>query len=177
MLHRQPLIALALAVAVCLTSQCTTTQPAKESTAQAEKAIRDVYERLLKASKERDEKALREVLADDYSQVTADGRIRSKEQRIKETLQPNDQVNSITLDDFQPRVYADTAIALCRVRDKGMTDGQAYDSPILSTAVFVRQGGVWRIAATHLAIENSFHCEWARLVCASAASKAGKPQQ
>src|SRR5436853_7080858 len=150
MSYRQLLVVSVLALAVCLISQCAVKESAKESTAQTEQAIRAVYERLLKASKEKDEKALREVLADDYSQVTADGKLRSKEQRVKETLQSTEQIHSLVLEDFQPRVYSGAAIAFCRVRDEQVAQGQAYNAPIISTALFVRQGGSWRIAATHL---------------------------
>jgi hypothetical protein len=124
-------------------------QSAKISGPRTEKVLHGVFERLLKAAERKDEKTLREILTNDYTQVTADGRIRSKEDRVKETIQSNDSV-TLFLEDFRVRSYKTAAIALCRVRQEVVSDGKTYKSTILSTVTFIRQGGTWRIAATHL---------------------------
>jgi hypothetical protein len=122
----------------------------RPSEAATKKELKALYERLLTASQKKDEKALREILSDSYSQVTADGRIRTKEIRINETLSPDDKIDDLRLESFEPRVYQDSAVAICRVRNKGATRGDAYDRELLSTATFVKEGEAWRIAATSL---------------------------
>ena len=115
-----------------------------------EKTLKDLYERLLLTSKNRDEKALREILTDKYSQVTNSGRIRTKEIRIKETLSPDDVNEILALESFKLYVYQNVAVATCLVRNKGKFKGEDYDFKLMSTATFVKEGKVWRIAATHL---------------------------
>jgi ketosteroid isomerase-like protein len=123
---------------------------AKEPEIKPQRELRDIYERLLKAARQKDEKTLRDILTEDYTQVTADGRIRSKEARISETLQSTDELSTLTLEDFKLRVYSGAAIALCRVSQEGISNGKPFKSTILSTVTFIREGGRWRIAATHL---------------------------
>src|ERR1051325_2450249 len=60
--------------------------PAVTQNKKLEEELKALYEKLLDASKKKDEKALHEILADSYTQVVDGGRIRTKEIRIKETL-------------------------------------------------------------------------------------------
>src|SRR5207244_4093112 len=113
-----------------------------------------LYERLLLASKKKDEKALREILTDDYSQVMADGKIRTRAMRISDTLSAGDTTEILTLESFQAQVYQNAAVGICRVREKGASKGVGYDKEMLSTATFVKVGNAWRIAATHLTFLN-----------------------
>jgi len=107
----------------------------------------------MKASKDKDERVLREVLADDYSQVTASGDIRDKERRIRDTLS-NEALASYTIESFRARVYSDSAVALCRLGLRGADKDGNYNTAILSTVTFIRKDGVWRIAATHLTLPS-----------------------
>jgi ketosteroid isomerase-like protein len=145
-----PLLILSLAAAAAIGSGSVLAQSVKASETRTGKELRALYEQLLRASERKDEKTLRRILANDYMQVTADGRIRSKQDRISETLSPKEQSVKLSLDDFRLRIYADAAIALCKVRQEGTTAGKPYQANILSTVTFIRQGGRWRIAATHL---------------------------
>lgn len=144
------LLILSLVAAAAIGSGSVLAQSGKAPETRTGKELRGLYEQLLRASKEKDEKVLRRILTDDYLQVTADGRIRSKRDRINETLDPKDQTLMLSLEDFRLRIYSDAAIALCKVRQEGTTDGKPYQVNILSTVTFIRQGGRWRIAATHL---------------------------
>src|SRR5689334_23288364 len=126
-----PLVILSLAAAVvAIGSGGVLAQSAKASETRTGKELRALYEQLLKASKEKDEKILRRILTDDYMQVTATGRIRSKQDRINETLDPKDQTLMLSLEDFRLRVYGDAAIALCKVRQEGTTDGKPYQANV-----------------------------------------------
>ena len=122
------------------------TEPIKS----VEKELKVLYEQLLLASKNKDEQTLRQILTENYSQVTADGRVRTKAIRLQETMSPNQKDELLGLETFDVFIYENAAVARCRVRSKGTFKGEAFDEKIMSTATFVKEGGVWRIAATHL---------------------------
>lgn len=114
--------------------------------------LKALYEKLLLASKDKDQQTLDKILTANYSQVTADGRVRTKEIRIKETMQTDVKVEILNLEEFNLFLYGNAAIARCRVRDKGINAGEAFDLTYLSTATFVMEKGQWKIAATHLSV-------------------------
>jgi len=116
----------------------------------AEKELKDLYEKLLLASKTKDKATLEQILTETYSQVTADARVRTKSIRIQETMSPNQQDELLILESFEVFVYENAAVARCGVRNKGTFKGEPFDQKIISTATFVKEGGVWKIAATHL---------------------------
>ena len=124
----------------------------KTPTDNAKQELKALYEKLLFASRTRDETMLRKILTEDYSQVTADGRVRTKAIRIEETMSQDNQNELLNLESFDVFFYRDSAVARCLVRKKGTVKGEAYDLKILSTATFVKEGKVWRIAATHLSL-------------------------
>ena len=123
------------------------TTPAKNNTVAK---LRALYVRFLDASRLKDEKALREIMTDDYSQVLVDGRQRTKEIRIKETMTTNLNEEVLELKEFSARVYGDAAVAVCKVMQQHLDDGKPHKHDTWSTATFVKQKGKWRIAATHL---------------------------
>ncbi len=123
-------------------------KPANTAALKAE--LRSLYEKLLVASKNKDKATLTKILTDNYSQVTADGRVRTKPIRLAETMNPEDKTEILALESFDLFLYNNAAVARCLVRNKGASRGESYDVKILSTATFVKDGKVWKIAATHL---------------------------
>ena len=146
-IYRFTAVLLLLSLVLPLQS-CTQTPPIKPS----EKELRDLYEKLLVASKNQDDSTLRQILTEDYSQVTAEGRVRTKAIRLQETMSPDNKTEILALETFDVFVYENAAVARCRVRNKGVFRGESFDEKVLSTATFVKEGEVWRIAATHLSI-------------------------
>lgn len=144
-IYRFTAVPLLLGVVLALQSptQTASTKPSKNE-------LKDLYEKLLAASKNKDESTLRQILTEDYSQVTADGRVRTKAIRLRETMSTDQTTEVLALETFDVFVYENAAVARCVVRNKGTSGGDAFDVKILSTATFVREGNVWRIAATHL---------------------------
>ena len=131
------------------------TAPQKTSKNSAlEAELRGLYEKLLVASKDKDIETLTKILSDNYSQVTADGRVRTKAIRLKETLDPDDKTEILALESFDLFIYENAAVGRCRVRNKGTSRGEGYDVKILSTVTFVKEGKMWRIAATHLTFQK-----------------------
>jgi len=117
--------------------------------------LRALYVRFLDTSRLRNKAALDEIMTDDYTQVTVDGRIRTKAIRIQETMQEPDggSTEALELKDFNVRFYSDAAVAICKVWEQyKFADGAVKKFDIWSTATFVRQKNKWRIAATHISM-------------------------
>jgi len=112
---------------------------------------RAVYVHFLDASRDRKQAELEQLMTDDYRQVLASGRIRTRSTRLTETLSDIGRITKLQLVDFAPRQYGDTVIAVCKVFESYIDDkNMVTNLDIISTAVFVRVGRNWRIAETHL---------------------------
>lgn len=98
-----------IVIAILVATSCEIHRAQNQQTTEGD--LKKIYERLMEASKNKDEKVLREVLTDDYSQVTASGDVRDKERRIKDTLS-NEALDSYTIESFRARVYSDSAVAV-----------------------------------------------------------------
>ena len=58
--------------------------------------------------------------------------------------------DEMTSQDFQVRVYGDTAVVSARGVSGGKYQGQPFREVERSSNVFVRQAGQWRCVLTHL---------------------------
>jgi hypothetical protein len=54
---------------------------------------------------------------------------------------------SIEHEGITVKPYGDAAILHCKVRMKGMADGQPFSTSAVMIHVWVKQGGVWKLAA------------------------------
>jgi hypothetical protein len=119
--------------------------------------LRAIYARFLDATRLKDRAAIDEIMTDDYSQITSEGRLRTKPVRISETLNdPDGSVEALELRDFNVRIYGNAAVAVCKVWERyKYINGDIKYYDIWSTATFVRQKGKWRIAATHLSMSEA----------------------
>lgn len=54
---------------------------------------------------------------------------------------------SIEHEEITVKPYGDAAILHCKVRMKGVSDGQPFNTSAVMTHVWVKQGGAWRLAA------------------------------
>jgi uncharacterized protein (TIGR02246 family) len=143
----------ALLFALPTLSQTRKQQLADEKTGDA---LMDLYDRFVEASRVRDEATLKQIMTDDYTQVTASGRFRTKEIRIRDTVEDKGQALEVMVKEFTPRIYGNAAIAVCRVWEKYKgADGKISEMEVYSTVTFIKQRGKWRIAATHLTTANS----------------------
>ncbi len=54
---------------------------------------------------------------------------------------------SLTHESMTVRAYGNSAILHARARMKGVSDGKPFDTHAVMTHVWVKQGGMWRLAA------------------------------
>src|SRR5437763_10526050 len=94
-----------------------------------------------------DRAAFDRIVADDALMTYGNGKVGNKSEAIAEIKAPADASYSLTSDDVQVRLYADTAIVTGRVTEKGTFNGRSLNSQSRYTDVWVRRNGRWQVVA------------------------------
>lgn len=100
----------------------------------------DLEHRWLTAAMQRDLPTLRDILADDFVDVTYKGGLRDKTDHLQSSLAPSKSKQ--TLEELKVRFYGDTGI-VTGLNVVVSTDGSATYR-IRFTDVFVKRGGRWQ---------------------------------
>ena len=94
----------------------------------------------LAAIRNRDQRALENILADGFTDITVTGEKRGRKEAIAHAVAPADTTQTITR--LNVRVFGDTAIAtgINQVHSRA----QGWTAEVAFTDVFVREHGDWR---------------------------------
>jgi ketosteroid isomerase-like protein len=123
----------------------------------AEQEIISLHRDFQDAMVKRDVQALGRLLADDYTGTDVVAGTKQTKATIIETFKANPlptgaagTSESVETGSPAVSVYGDTAVLTSRSVHKGQDPaGKAFAVPVLQTSVFARQGGRWRVVATH----------------------------
>lgn len=113
--------------------------------AQPEKALQDAANARTQAMRSADGNTWGKYTTDDFMVIGADGSTRTKAQRISEinATKPASSAAQAASPDVKWRMYgASTAISTMQTSVEG--------KPTMITSVFVKQGGVWKVATVQL---------------------------
>ncbi|HSF41946.1 MAG TPA: nuclear transport factor 2 family protein [Thermoanaerobaculia bacterium] len=113
--------------------------------ANAEAEVRAVNERRFAAMVKEDLAELDRILADDLTYIHSSGYIETKKQSLETIASKVLRYKTIESSDVQVRIYGDTAVMTGRVAMSVLARGKDLDLKNLFTAVYVRQGGEWRL--------------------------------
>jgi len=89
-------------------------------------------------------------MADDWTMIGPDGSVHGKAHflgLVRSGVLTHDVMES---HDLQVRLYGDTAVVIARGISGGRFHGEAFYLVERVSCVYVRQGGHWRCASTHL---------------------------
>jgi hypothetical protein len=95
-----------------------------------------------------DASVLERVLADDYSGTGASGNAITKAEAIAELKSGATKLESQETDNYNVRVFGDTAVMTHDGVRKGQRGGQAFTERYRSLHVFVKRGGRWQVVAS-----------------------------
>ncbi|MCA1585532.1 MAG: nuclear transport factor 2 family protein [Acidobacteria bacterium] len=113
-------------------------------------AIADIEQQLARAWLTGDRAFIEAILAPDWAVTDAAGRRLTKQQVIDETFASADrQIESMTVDEVQVRVFGDSAVATGRTRAVGSYQGQSASVTLRFTDVLIRRNGRWQFVASH----------------------------
>ncbi len=91
--------------------------------------------------------ALDRLLADGLIYTHSSGVIEDKSAYLGKLKAGTLKYESIEHEGVVVKAYGESAVLHCKARMKGVSDGQPFNTYAVMTHVWVRQGGVWRLAA------------------------------
>jgi ketosteroid isomerase-like protein len=89
-------------------------------------------------------------MAADFKQIRGSGNIVSREQFIREIVDPSHKIDPYDVDDFSVRVLGDVALLYGRIRMTGMSDGERFESHFRYIDVYARRGGKWQVVSVQI---------------------------
>jgi uncharacterized protein (TIGR02246 family) len=129
---------------------------AQEGTAQEVQKLERAW---LNAYEQNDEKAMTEIVADDFVITFPNGSMQTKAQilsMIKMPRQAGRPTVKFYTEEVRPRVYGDTVILMGRVVTEYSRDGQIVSKEQQRyTDTYVKRNGRWQVVASHLSNDSS----------------------
>ncbi|KQV96615.1 nuclear transport factor 2 family protein [Pelomonas sp. Root1237] len=111
------------------------------------KAQSDVWDQ---AIVRRDRAAIEANMADDFRQIDGRGNVETKASFVEGLVSPDLVIDPYTVEDFEVRVYGDTALLSGRTRMTGRYQGQAFKSHYRYIDIYVKRGGAWKIVSVQI---------------------------
>jgi ketosteroid isomerase-like protein len=96
-----------------------------------------------------DVQTLARIYAGDYTLVTAEGAVRTKEDQISELRSGQLQFRPVETLERTVRIYNDSAIVFSRERSSIIRNGQDIGGDFRVTRVYIRRDGRWQLVVTH----------------------------
>ena len=112
-------------------------------------ALIDTDKRQQHAYITRDWKALDEIFTDDYVLVLWNGKQRTKAEILANAALPGSQWEINETSNWQVRIHGDLGIVVAELHQKGVNEGQAFDSVVKFSDTYIRENGKWRNVHAH----------------------------
>jgi ketosteroid isomerase-like protein len=100
-----------------------------------------------KAIVRKDVAAIAANMADDFRNIRSNGSVVNKDAFLRDITIPELVIDPYTVEDFDVRVYGDTALLSGRTRMTGRQSGAQFVAHYRYIDVYVRRGGVWRVVS------------------------------
>ncbi len=91
---------------------------------------------------------IEKVLAEEFVAIYAEGQLADRAKELQAARDFNQQVDSSVLDEFNVKVYGDTAVVLFRQKMTGPSKGQTLTLTFRYMDVFVYRDGRWQCVAS-----------------------------
>ena len=119
-----------------------------DSTTAVAAELRDIENQLVAAWVAGDSSVHERVLAEDWTVIDAQGRIRSKDQVLEEMFRPGERDISGRIDEVKVRPYGDWAIVTGKTHVEGRYEGNDIKVTLRFMDVFRRTEGKWHVVAS-----------------------------
>ena len=95
----------------------------------------------------KDRTAIEANMADDFRQIDSRGNVETKASFVDGLVDAELTINPYTVEDFDVRVYGDTALLSGRTRMAGRYQGQPFSTHYRYIDIYVKRAGVWKIVS------------------------------
>jgi ketosteroid isomerase-like protein len=103
-----------------------------------------------KAIVRKDEKAIAGNMAEDFRIIDGYGKVDGKSAFVADILDSKLTIDPYTVEDFNVRLYGDTALLSGRTHMTGTHDGKPFESNYRYIDIYVRTKGVWKIVSVQI---------------------------
>lgn len=103
-----------------------------------------------KAIVRKDEKAIAANMAEDFRIIDGHGNVAAKPTFVADIMDPKLTVDPYTVEEFNVRIYGDTALLSGRTHMTGKYDGQPFENNYRYIDIYVRKGGTWKIVSVQI---------------------------
>ena len=103
-----------------------------------------------KAIVRKDEKAIADNMAEDFRQIDPNANLETKQSFVAGIIDPKLTIDPYTVEEFEVRLYGDTALLSGRTHMTGKYDGQAFESNYRYIDIYVRRNGAWKIVSVQV---------------------------
>jgi len=111
------------------------------------KAQAEAWDRAIVA---KDRAAIVANMAGDFRQIDGQGHVETRDSFVDDLMSPALVIDPYTVEDFEVRLYGDTALLSGRTRMTGHYDGKPFSSHYRYIDVYVRRGGAWKIVSVQI---------------------------
>jgi ketosteroid isomerase-like protein len=125
-----------------------------DSTTAVAEELRDIENQLVAAWVAGDPSVHERVLAEEWSVIDAQGRIRNKSEVLEEMFRPGEREISGRIDEVNVRPYGDWAIVTGKTHVAGRYEGNELKVTLRFMDVFRRTEGKWQVVASQATLLN-----------------------
>lgn len=111
------------------------------------KEVLNVERRWVEAHRNLDLESIRDMLADDYRQIQADGTVIGKDELIQSYRSGLRRWEYAESDEYEVRLSGGVALLIGRWRGKGENNGEVFDYPARFLAVYRLENGEWKLVS------------------------------
>lgn len=142
---RAPLLALLVAAVIVPTMA-----PAADSRDRDVAELTRLSDAWDKAIVRKDEKAIADNMAEDFRQIDPAANLETKKSFVAGILDPKLTIDPYTVEEFEVRLYGDTALLSGRTHMTGKYDGKVFESNYRYIDIYVRRDGAWKIVSVQI---------------------------
>ncbi len=103
-----------------------------------------------KAIVRKDEAAVAANMAEDFRQIDGYGNLETRKSFVAGIVDSKLTIDPYTVEDFEVRLYGDTALLSGRTHMTGKYDGKPFESNYRYIDIYVRRNGAWKIVSVQI---------------------------
>ncbi|APV48723.1 hypothetical protein BWI17_02910 [Betaproteobacteria bacterium GR16-43] len=98
----------------------------------------------------KDRAAIESNMAEDFRQIDGAGNVETKKSFVDDLVSPQLTIDPYKVEEFDVRLYGDTALLSGRTRMTGKYDGKPFASHYRYIDIYVKRDGRWRIVSVQI---------------------------
>ena len=103
-----------------------------------------------KAIVAKNRKAVADNMAEDFRMIDGQGNVENKQQFVAGILDEKLTIDPYTVEEFDVRLFGDTALLSGRTHMTGKYDGKPFETDYRYIDIYVRRNGAWKIVSVQI---------------------------